>query len=233
MRMATILDVQTARALGVPDAVADVVLPHGMPGEALASIVPGNPLSETWTCPLDLPGEKLITWSGSMGEELFADEPRTWMGGGHERFEGFCDDVREPLRQARRTLCFRPHARHVLSDAQGTLDFLRRREDEPFGLAIAPVDLLLPEMVGDAEDHFTRILDFMIPRADFVLLADAHPDDSGEAMTPCPLGQGILPATALMEAINTRLPDESWVVTAPADMPTAISWRHGDLDSPA
>ena len=231
MRMATILDVGTARSLGVPDAVADLVLPHGMPGEALASIVPGNPLDDHWTCPLDIPGGKLVAWSGTLGEELFSDEPRTWMSEGHERLERFCDDVREPLRNAGRTLCFRPHARHVLSDPQGTLDLLRRREDEPFGLAVSPADLLLPEMIGDAEDHFTRILESMIPRADFVLLADARPDETGENMTACPLGSGVLPAAAVMEAINTRLPEEAWVVVAPSDVPTMTSWRHGDLDS--
>ena len=73
----------------------------------------------------------------------------------------------------------------------------------------------------------------MIPRADFVLLADARPDESGESMVPCPLGAGILPAAAVMEAINTRLPEEAWVVVTPADVPKAISWRHGDLDTPA
>ena len=74
------------------------------------------------------------------------------MAGGHERFETFCDDIRDTLVAAGRKLCIRPHARHVLSDAQGTLDFLRRREGEPFGLALSPVDLLLPSMLADAED---------------------------------------------------------------------------------
>lgn len=231
MRMATILDVATARAVGVPDAVADVVLPHGTPGEALASIVPGNPLADDWTCPLDLPGERIIAWSGTLGDSLFADEPRTWMGEGHGRLERFCDEVRDPLRDAGRTLCFRPHARHVLSDPQGTLDFLRRREEEPFGLAISPADLLLPHMISDAEDHFTRILDFMIPRADLVLLCDAGAEGTEEDLAPRPLGEGVLPGPMVMDAIQSHLRDDAWVVAGPADMPAAIAWRHGDFSS--
>lgn len=231
MRMATILDVATARAAGVPDAVADIVLPHGTPGEALASIVPGNPLADDWVCSIDLPGERIIAWSGTLGDELFADEPRTWMGEGHKRFESFCDDVRDTLRDAGRILCFRPHARHVLSDPQGTLDFLRRREGEPFGLALSPADLILPDMLADAEDHFTRILDSMVPRADFILLSDAHPDETNESMTPCPLGSGVLPPAAIMDAIGLNLRDDAFVVAAPADVPTTVSWRHGDVDS--
>ena len=234
MRFCTILDTTTARAIGIPDAVCDLIVPHGTPGEAVASILPGNPLADDWFGLVDLPGDLLVAWSGTMADELFEDDPRTWMPMGHERFEAFCDAVREPLTASGSRLCFRPHARHVLSDPQGTLDFLRRREGEPFGLALSPADLLLPSMLAHAEDHFTRILESMIPRADLLLLADAAPDeslgdDAGEAMTPMPLGEGILPAEMIMEAMNTRLPESTPVVVAAGDLPPATSWRHGDF----
>ena len=229
MRLATILDVSTARAVGIPDAVADVVVPHGLPGSAIASIVPGNPLAADWTCPLDLPGELLVAWSGTLADDLFQDDPRTWMAGGHEQFESFCDQVREPLTAMGRRLCFRPHARHVLSDPQGTLDFLRRREGEPFGLALSPIDLLVPSMIPDAEDHFTRILDFMVPRADLLIFGDAVPDeDDEESMTAAPLGDGLLPGPAVVEAILDRLPDHAWVVPSPGDIPAVVALKHGD-----
>ncbi len=232
MRLATILDVATARAAGVPDAIADLVVPHGVPGEAIASIVPGNPLADDWTCPLDLPGDLLVAWSGTLADDLFADDPRTWMAAGHERFEAFCDDVRGPLAEAGRRLCFRPHARHVLSDPQGTLDFLRRREDEPFGLALSPGDLLLPSMLSDAEDHFARILEFMIPRADLLLLEDVAPvppgDDTDEAMTSAAFGTGVLPRPNLLDATLRGLRDQAWAVARPADIAAVATWRHGD-----
>jgi hypothetical protein len=234
MRLCTILDTTTARTIGIPDAVCDLVVPHGVPGEAIASILPGNPLADDWFGLVDLPGDLLVTWSGTLSDELFGDDPRTWMPMGHERFESFCDAIREPLAASGNRLCFRPHARHVLSDPQGTLDFLRRREGEPFGLALAPADLLLPSMVADAEDHFTRILESMMPRADLLFLTDASPgtdqnDEDGESMVPTPLGEGVLPAEVIMEAIHTMLPPSTPVVVAARDLPTATSWRHGDF----
>ena len=230
MRLATILDRATARAAGVPDAVADLVVPQGAPTAAIASIASGNPLDDDWFCPLDLPGDGIVSWSGTLADELFGDDPRTWMGEGHQRFEGWCDDVRDALGRAGRVLHLRPHARHVLSDPQGTLDFLRRREGEPFGLALSPADLLLPSMMPDAEDHFARILEFMVPRAALVLLQDARPAEGDEdRMEPCPLGTGILPPPKLMAALADGLSEDAWVVVHPQDVPTAVEWRHGDL----
>ena len=236
MRLATILDTETARLAGVPDAVGDLIVPEGLAGDAIATILSGNPLADDWFFPVDLPGDRLVAWSGGLGETLFADEPRTWMGEGHERFERLCDEMRDPLRDAGARLCFRPHARHVLSDPQGTLDFLRRREEEPFGLALSPADLLLPHMLDAAEDHFERILEFMVPRCDLLIVADATPDavapdgsDLGGGLRPCRLGEGILPAARLMQAINEGLPEEAWVVVPPADRATMTAWRHGDL----
>ncbi|MAD20474.1 MAG: hypothetical protein CMJ52_09995 [Planctomycetaceae bacterium] len=232
MRLCTILDTTTARSVGIPDAVCDLVVPHGAPVDAIASILPGNPLADDWVGLLDLPGDLLVAWSGTLADELFADDPRTWMAEGHERFEAFCDDIRESLVAAGRRLCFRPHGRHVLSDPQGTLDFLRRRADEPFGLALSPADLLLPSMLPDAEDHYTRILDFMMPKADLLFLADAVPGEPVDEyeeppMLPVPLGEGVLPRAAVMEAVHTRLPEGVPVVVAPRDLPTATAWRHG------
>jgi hypothetical protein len=232
MRSATILDTTTARAIGVPDAVFDLVVPQGLAGGAIATILPGNPLADDWVMPLDLPGDLMVAWSGTLAEGedgLFADEPRTWMGEGHGRFESFCDGISDALVASGRRLCFRPHARHVLSDPQGTLDFLRRRDGGPFGLALAPADLLLPDMLPDAEDHFTRILEFMVPRADLVLLHDARPavtpDEDPERLHPCPLGEGVLPRGPMMEAVLRLLRDDAWVVSSPADAATATEWR--------
>lgn len=231
MRLATILDTETARLAGVPDAVGDLIVPEGLAGDAIATILPGNPLADDWFFPVDLPGDRLVAWTGGLGDTLFANEPRTWMGAGHERFERLCDEMRDPLRDAGTTLCFRPHARHVLSDPQGTLDFLRRREEEPFGLALSPADLLLPDMMDVAEDHFERILEFMVPRCELLIVADAepNPDETGPPLRPCRLGQGILPPSRLMQAIVEGLTEDAWIVVHPADRATMTAWRHGDL----
>ena len=87
-------------------------------------------------------------------------------------------------------------------------------------------------MLADADDHYARILEFMVPKADLLLLADAMPGEATEdeeepAMIPVPLGEGVLPRSAIMEAVNTRLPEGAPVVVAPRDLPTATAWRHG------
>ena len=46
-------------------------------------------------------------------------------------------------------------------------------------------------------------------------------------MIPVPLGEGVLPRAAVMEAVNTRLSEDAPVVVAPRDLPTATAWRHG------
>lgn len=236
MRHATILDATTARAAGIPDAIFDLVLPQGLAEGAVATILPGNPLADDWVMPLDLPGDRMVAWSGTLADPdagLFAAEPRTWMGEGHRRLEAFCDGIRDALAANGKRLCFRPHARHVLSDPQGTLDFLRRREGEPFGLALSPADLLTTGMVDDAEDHFARILEFMTPRADLLLLSDARAPESGDAsddtapLEACPLGEGVLPRPEVVAACLKHLPDQAWTVSSAADRATAIAWRHG------
>ena len=68
MRSATILDTSTARAIGVPDAVFDLVVPQGLAGGAIATILPGNPLADDWVMPLDLPGDLMVAWSGTLAE---------------------------------------------------------------------------------------------------------------------------------------------------------------------
>ena len=86
-------------------------------------------------------------------------------------------------------------------------------------------------MLDAAEDHFERILEFMVPRCDLLIVADAAPDatDPDAGLRPCRLGEGILPAARLMQAINEGLSEEAWVVAPPADRATMTAWRHGDL----
>ncbi|MCH2160979.1 MAG: hypothetical protein MK085_03805 [Phycisphaerales bacterium] len=224
MRPCTILQKELASLAGVPDAVADMVVPLGEPDVAVASILEGNPLSDDWMAPLDVPGDHLVAWSGTLAQDLFGNEPRTWMKAGHDTFEAFCDQVAPNLDALDRTLLFRPHARHVLSDPQGSLDFLRRREQEPFGLALSPADMLLPSMLDVLEDHVERILTFVAPRARIIFLEDAQPGDDGESMQPAPLGEGVLPHTQVRELLHAHLPEEMPVVVKPSETATALEW---------
>ena len=224
MRPSTILQKELASRVGIPDAAADLVVPlHGGPTEAIASILPGNPLAEDWIAALDVPGDRLICWSGTLAEELFADEPRTWMQPGHNALHAFCASVAPALESDAKRLLLRPHARHVLSDPQGALDFLRTHAEGPFGLALSPCDLLLPEMLPHLEEHLERILGVLAPQVDILFLEDAQPGDDGTSMTHAPIGEGILPVELTRQLLG-ELPEEMPLVVRPTETRQALAW---------
>jgi len=155
--------------------------------------------------------------------DLFADEPRTWMQPGHAALEAFCQSVAPALASAGKRLLLRPHARHVLSDPQSALDFLRTHGDEPFGLAVSPCDLLLPEMLEDLPEHLERILGVLAPRAEILFLEDARPAEDGATMTHAPIGEGVLPM-ALTRQLLAQLPDTMPLVVRPTESRQALAW---------
>lgn len=118
--------------------------------------------------PRSIPGETLVAWSGwiddrpddvHLPEGVFASSFRTWSGLGQERFAALCDAVARPLAERGAMLAFRPHARHVLSDTQSCVNFLKAREGEPFTLLLEPAALLTDTMLSQAEEHLERIFD--------------------------------------------------------------------------
>ena len=224
MRPCTILEQGLAIRAGVPDAAADLVVPLGGPVEAIASILEGNPLAADWLATLDVPGDRLICWSGTLGDELFADEPRTWMRPGHDALESFCNSVSDILAADSRRLLFRPHARHVLSDPQGSLDFLRTHEDGPFGLAVSPCDLILPGMLDALAEHLERILGVLAPQADILFIEDARPSQDGETMEFAPIGEGVLPRELVQDLLAAHLPEHMPLVVRPTESKKALEW---------
>ncbi len=191
-------------------------------GQALASFADGNPLDDEWALDIELPGSMIVCWSGTLADTLFGDEPRTWMRAGHDAFREFCDAAAPTLIARGRTLAFRPHARHVLSDVQGCLNFLRTRAGQPFGLATAPTDLLTASMLGDIDDHLTRIISTLAPRSSMLLLHDVAVD--GDALTPVSLGQGILPRDLVRSLLAEFAPAELPVVLRPQAIAEQREW---------
>jgi hypothetical protein len=164
--------------------------------DLLAFIDDGNPLDDGWRLPAsDAP--IIVAWSGTLHAELFAREPRNWMGAGGTQFAGRCDVLAEELAAANRTLAWRPHARHVLSDHPSVLAFMKTR-GAPFGLALDPAALFEPSMLDTAEDHLERIMAALGPRASVVLLGDVDVDVDGETCTAVPLGRGRLPREVML-----------------------------------
>jgi hypothetical protein len=177
----------------------------------------GNPLRDELPDPSTWPCEIAIVRSGSLAEAPFSDDPRNWMGPGRRALEIWCDRWVGPLRESDRTLLFRPHARQVLSDVAGIVDFLRRHRGERFGIALAPADLLTPSILPASEELLRRALFVVAPQVQLVILEDLRPV-AGDSLETVPIGDGVLPGELLREA----------VAALPPSVPLAIreeSWR--------
>ena len=133
-----------------------IIVKHGNASTVLASSHAGNPLAGDWLADLDAPGDRILCWSGTLADELFESDPRTWGSSGREALGRFCDDVLSQVKAHDRTLCFHPHARHVLNDVPSCLTFLRGRAGQPFEVALAPASLLEPSMLDRLDEHLQR-----------------------------------------------------------------------------
>jgi hypothetical protein len=209
-----------AVALGYPDA-----------SKVLASEDDGNPLHPAWLLDLEVPGERIITWSGTLADDLFGDDPRTWMRAGQDAFRGLCDTAAPTLLRVGKRIAFRPHVRHVLSDVQGCLNFLRHRSGQPFEIAFAPADLLTAAMLPDAEDHLTRSFEALGPLASMLLLHDILPADSDDPTQPplraVPLGHGRLPGKLLRELLRRCVPASTPIALLPRAVAEQREWLSG------
>ncbi|MBI1304729.1 MAG: hypothetical protein GC172_13225 [Phycisphaera sp.] len=209
-----------ARMIGAETPCCEqVAISTAGPMKVFASFVDGNPLSGAWLVDLDAPSSRIVGWSGTLAEEPFGDEPRTWMRAGHERFARFLDEVAPALRTHGRTLCFRPHHRHVLGDVHASVKLLRERAGEPFEVLLSPCDLLAPSMLGTVEDHLVRMFAHLGPVSAAVLLGDvragAATEESG-LLEPCAAGEGSVPLSLLGKLLSDHVPPETPVIL-PAD----------------
>jgi hypothetical protein len=203
-----------------------VFLGHGaIAGEVLASFADGNPLDETWALDVELPGPRIVVWSGTLATSLFGEEPRTWMRAGRDAFRAFCDAAAPTLVARGRSLAFRPHARHVLSDVQGCISFTRERNGQPFELAVGPTDLLTVPMLDDIADHLSRIIATLAPVTSMFLLHDIVVD--GDLLKPVPLGQGILPREVLRTLLAEHAPADLPIVLLPQSIAEQRAWIEG------
>lgn len=151
-----------------PGGAAGEIVRVDAPELVVATAVPGNPLAAGWSPPSGVTG-RLIAWSGTLADELFAPHPFTWLRPGHEALTAFCDGTGGTL-----DLVLHPHARHVLNDARSCATFLNDRAGRGPGVALAPASLLEPSMLEDVEDHLTRMFQTLGPIADLVVLAGAE-----------------------------------------------------------
>ncbi|MEY5033404.1 MAG: hypothetical protein RL354_2435 [Planctomycetota bacterium] len=185
---------------------------------AWGAFLDANPLGGTWIADAELPARRIVSHSGTLADTSFGDDPRTWMKPGHERFKSFCDEVEPALRAHGRTLCFRPHHRHVLGDVHASVKLLRDRAGGPFEILLSPGDLLAPSMLGQAEDHLVRMFAHLGPIAAGVLLFDvAATAESAETglLQHRRLGEGLLPTPLVSSLLAEHVPAETPLILLP------------------
>ncbi len=219
MRAARVMGIEVGRAFleasGVKmpsgafgSSCESLILRHGAADEVLGCRVSGNPLAEArdgaattqgWEFDPELPGSRLISWSGTFAEEFDGVDPRNWMAPGKTALDAFCARVRPALERHEWTVCFQPHARHVLSDARSCRDFLARHAGQPFELALSPASMLEASMLDRAEEHLERLISTLGPLASVVMLEDVRA--SGAGLERVPLGEGVLPLGVMRELV--------------------------------
>lgn len=103
---------------------------------------------------------RVVLWSGSVCDDLFEADPRTWGPLGRKSFHSVCERMlaiaaahpdRSPVP------CFRPHARHVLCDVHSCQRFAVERVNQRFELLFDPASMLTPSMLSHAPDHLERM----------------------------------------------------------------------------
>ena len=158
-------------------------------------------LDPGWTPPEGDDGI-VLTWSGTLGDDLFATHPHNWLGPGRAALDARCAEVAPRL--SGRELVLLPHARHVLSDAPGTRTFA---QENPYGVgvALAPAHLFEPSMIADAEDHLVRIVETLGPICRLVWLEDVVVE--GEDCRAVHPGEGALPLDVLDALVKEHVPE--------------------------
>jgi hypothetical protein len=196
----------------------------GAPDQVAAAWTPDNPLEPGWLGCTDVPAPRLLCWSGSLAPDPFTVHPPNWMRPGRAALDALMRAVAPGLEAAGRSLCLRPHVRHVLSDPQGCLRFLGDHAGLPVQVAISPSDMLTPEMLGDLPEHLTRIFASMGPRAALVLLQDVGEPDGQDLLAPVPLGKGRLPRDLVRSLLAEHVHPETPVVIWPTDVAGQLTW---------
>lgn len=232
VRLYALHDARTvARLAGAePPACESLALSMDDPSDVLFAFVGENPLSPDWLVDLDLPADRIACWSGTLALEavaagdLFAAHPHNWMSPGPEALANLLDQVTPVLEKTERTLCLLPHARHVLSDVQGSINLLRSRAGSPIEVALAPTALLTPSMLDALDDHLERSFDTLAEHAPFLYLHDAVIDERDDRLLAVPLGEGVIDRDAMLAAIERFWPPEKPIVLLARNLAEQGAW---------
>ncbi len=222
-------DAASLVALGLTaDPACDgVMLRHGDPEDVLASTNRANPLAGAWLADISAPGDTIVSWSGTLAEDLFEPHPMTFLGTGFEALTRFCKEVGPQLEASGKSICFQPHCRHVLNDPRSCLKFHQEKQG-PFEFALSPGDLIESEMLPDLEDHLTRAFEMLGEHCAMVILHDVTGTTAiGAVEESCRiglLGQGEMPREHVRELLDACVPAETPIVISAGDIEAQLDW---------
>jgi len=157
-----------------------------------------------------------IVGSGTFApaDDPWSAEPRNWLGPGHVAFDAWIETVCSVLEQRDARVAVLPHARHVLSDVQTILMWLRDRPSERLEVVLWPAGLLEASMLDHVEDHLDRILDTLGEHAVGLVVGSVRrggPDEAVEdrlVATSIADPDAVVPADLLLECIARHVPDD-------------------------
>ncbi|MCE7968890.1 MAG: hypothetical protein DYG94_09110 [Leptolyngbya sp. PLA3] len=184
---------------------ADTTVIKSLDGSRLGAFCTAN-LIDTGMLP-EKGGEPLVCWSGWLGdsdpgEGWFESVPGQWLPSSRAAWDQVCR-VADQQR-----LILRPHARHLLSDGPGCLNWLRGNEGRR--LLLDPVAMLEPGMLPDAEDHVSRLLMTVGPLAWGLVVSDVGVRETpqrGRWCVPVPAGSGSIDMNRFLELIGKFVPE--------------------------
>ena len=208
---------------------ADRIVAPDDPNDLLALVRRVNPLAGELAVDDDIGAKRIVTWSGTLGPDLFTAHPANWLRPGHDSLRDVCRSLAPRLSERSMTVCFHPHCRHVLSDAPSCVTFLNDLAGEPFEIALAPASMLEPSMMVDLDDHLRRIFEALGPRAAAVFMSDVTEGADG-LIEAVPLGQGKLPRETVIRLLGDHVPRGTPVIVIDRDLDAQRDWL--ELDTP-
>jgi hypothetical protein len=157
-------------------------------------------------------GLRVVRWSGWLGEGTFVRDPATWSPGGWKEFERACVRMGKDAGDAR--VIIRPHARHVLSDPQRSLTFLRAHERR-LGLLLDPFAMLESTMLARVDEHLERAMDALIehPGVEGVVACNVieRETQDGVSLVPTPIERGLVASDLILKMVR-RVPPHMPIV---------------------
>ncbi len=198
--------------------------PPGRTNEPWAWATDLNPLDPQFDAALrriqsEMP-KRVVLPTGWLAAGPLERSARTWGSEGVAALDQACKRIC-PWAEGRQVrVLLRPHCRHVLSDVQRSVAFLREHAGSAIGLMLDPCALLEESMLAQAEDHLRLALVHLGPLAEGVWLAGVRfapgglPEDPASPV-PTPLDEGDVPAALLLQLVRAHIPSGMPIVLEP------------------